>query len=62
MQLFSIGLDKLNMDGTRQMDDGGNPIPTYDNTDILLFVFVHGRAFKTKPGGETTSQSSSRVT
>jgi hypothetical protein len=38
MQLFSIGLDKLNMDGTRQMDDGGNPIPTYDNTDILSFA------------------------
>ncbi len=34
MQLFTIGLYKLNNDGTYQTDDQGNLIPTYDNTDI----------------------------
>ena len=30
LQLFSIGLDKLNPDGTPQLDEQGNRIPTYD--------------------------------
>ncbi len=34
MQLFSIGLYELNQDGSRVTDDEGNPIPTYDNSDI----------------------------
>lgn len=34
MQLFSIGLFELNIDGTHQVDAGGVPIPTYDNDDI----------------------------
>jgi uncharacterized protein (DUF1800 family) len=38
MQLFSIGLDMLNMDGTPQLDEDGNPIPTYDNSDIQSFA------------------------
>ena len=37
MQLFSIGLWKLNMDGTQQHDGAGQPIPTYDNDDIMDF-------------------------
>ncbi|MEM7272261.1 MAG: DUF1800 family protein [Actinomycetota bacterium] len=35
MQLFSIGLWELNPDGTRALDGGGNPIPTYDADDII---------------------------
>ncbi|MEM9562013.1 MAG: DUF1800 family protein [Actinomycetota bacterium] len=35
MQLFSIGLWELNADGTRRLDSGGNPIPTYDTDDII---------------------------
>ena len=38
MQLFSIGLVKLNMDGTPKLDKEGNEIPTYDNGDILSFA------------------------
>lgn len=38
MQLFSIGLDMLNMDGTSQLDEDGNPIPTYENSDIQSFA------------------------
>ncbi|MEI6283161.1 MAG: DUF1800 family protein, partial [Alphaproteobacteria bacterium] len=35
MQLMTIGLYKLNNDGSRQLDSGGNPIPTYSQDDIL---------------------------
>lgn len=34
LQLFSIGLVKLNLDGTPQLDAFGEPIPTYDQEDI----------------------------
>ena len=34
MQLFTIGLYMLNSDGTRQLDNESNFIPTYDNHDI----------------------------
>ena len=42
MQLFSIGLWELNMDGTRKLDVNGQPIPTYDSDDIeqLARVFT----------------------
>jgi uncharacterized protein (DUF1800 family) len=34
MQLFSIGLYQLNMDGTPVLDAQGQPIQTYDNDEI----------------------------
>jgi uncharacterized protein (DUF1800 family) len=34
MQLFTIGLYKLNPDGSPQLDAQGRPIPTYDQSDI----------------------------
>lgn len=34
MQLFTIGLVKLNMDGTPQLDLSGKPIPNYDQTAL----------------------------
>jgi uncharacterized protein (DUF1800 family) len=34
MQLFSIGLVELNVDGTPRLDANGRTIPTYDNTRI----------------------------
>jgi hypothetical protein len=37
MQLFSIGLWQLNMDGTQKLDARGEPLPTYDNTHIVSF-------------------------
>jgi uncharacterized protein (DUF1800 family) len=40
MQLFSIGLWKLNQDGTRQLDAQGQPIPTYNNSNITEFARV----------------------
>ncbi len=42
MQLFTIGLHELNMDGTQKLDGQGEPIPTYSNADIagLARVFT----------------------
>ncbi len=34
MQLFSIGLHELNVNGTEKLNQYGDPIPTYDNDDI----------------------------
>ncbi len=42
MQLFSLGLKKLNIDGTPILDSNGNPIPTYTQEDVnqLARVFT----------------------
>ena len=38
MQLFSIGLFELNVDGSLQLDGNGDPIPTYSNVEIREFA------------------------
>ncbi|MCU0470501.1 MAG: DUF1800 domain-containing protein [Arcicella sp.] len=40
MQLFSIGLYKLNLDGTEMKDANNKSIPTYTNTDIANLAKV----------------------
>ena len=40
LQLFSIGLHQLNMDGTEVLDIDNNPIPTYDQEVIEHFARV----------------------
>ena len=35
MQLFTIGLSQLNLDGSLQLDVNGQPIPTYTQNDIV---------------------------
>lgn len=35
MQLFTIGLEELNIDGTPRLDMKGKPVPTYSNQDIV---------------------------
>ena len=40
MQLMTIGLLKLNLDGTPVLDGAGNPIPTYAQTDITNLAAV----------------------
>ena len=40
MQLFSIGLFELNIDGTHKLDSNDNSIPTYDNNDIKEFAKI----------------------
>ncbi len=34
MQLFTIGLYQLNLDGSKKLGTDGQPLPTYDQTDI----------------------------
>jgi uncharacterized protein (DUF1800 family) len=46
MQLFSIGLYILRPDGSLQLTAAGDPIPTYDNSDITEFAKIFtGLAF-----------------
>ncbi len=40
MQLFSIGLYRLEPDGSFVLDGAGKPIPTYDNGDITQFARI----------------------
>ena len=40
MQLFTIGLYELNIDGTRKLDAAGDYIPTYDQTDIQEYAKI----------------------
>lgn len=40
MQLFSIGLVELNLDGTTRLDGNNQPIPTYDQSIIEGFAHV----------------------
>lgn len=40
MQLFSIGLYELNIDGTRKTDGSGNYIPTYGQDDIQEYAKI----------------------
>jgi len=41
MQLFSIGLVELNIDGTEKLDTQGQPIPTYNQEIIEGFAHVY---------------------
>lgn len=38
LQLFSLGVFKLNLDGTLQLDANGQPLPTYSNDEIKAFA------------------------
>jgi uncharacterized protein (DUF1800 family) len=40
LQLFSIGLNQLNSDGTPKRDGAGNPIPTYTQDTVREFAHV----------------------
>jgi uncharacterized protein (DUF1800 family) len=40
LQLFTIGTVRLNVDGTPQLDDAGQPIPTYTQTTVNDFARV----------------------
>ena len=51
MQLFSIGLFELNIDGSRQLDVNGRPIPTYSNVEIREFAKIFTGLSFGVPGG-----------
>ncbi len=40
MQLFTIGLHELNLDGTDRLDASGRPIETYGNADVMALAKV----------------------
>src|SRR5208282_5118991 len=55
MQLFTIGLDLLNSDGTLQLDVSGNPIPSYTQSQVQAFAAAYtGWTFATASGGVPT--------
>ena len=56
LQLFSIGTDTLNPDGTPQRDAQGNTIPTYTQSDVNEFTRVFtGWNFNTVIGAGITN-------
>ena len=51
MQLFTLGLNQLNLDGTAVLDGTGNPIPTYAQDDVMaLGRSLTGWTYPTQPG------------
>ncbi|HVF67724.1 MAG TPA: DUF1800 domain-containing protein [Pyrinomonadaceae bacterium] len=38
LQLFSVGVNQLNLDGTPVLDSQGNPVPTYTQTTVNEFT------------------------
>jgi uncharacterized protein (DUF1800 family) len=51
MQLFTLGLNQLNLDGTAQVDGSGNPLPTYTQNDVMsLGRSFTGWTYPTEPG------------
>lgn len=40
LQLFSVGVNELNLDGTPKLDSQGSPIPTYSQTTVNEFTRV----------------------
>ena len=55
MQLFTIGLNMLNDDGSLQLDANGNPIPTYTQAQVQEFAAAYtGWTYATASGGVPT--------
>ena len=51
MQLFTIGLNQLNQDGTLKLDANGNPIPTYTEAQVEAFARAYtGWTYATATG------------
>lgn len=56
MQLFSLGLNVLNPDGTVQTDGSGNPIPTYTELQVEAFARAYtGWTFANTDGSAPSS-------
>lgn len=63
MQLFSIGLVQLNLDGSIKLDAQNNPIPTYDQTTVkeLARVFTGWNMATIKDWWEWTESGASEI-
>ena len=56
MQLFSLGLDLLNQDGSLQLDANGNPIPVYTEAQVQAFARAYtGWTYASATGGSPTN-------
>ena len=63
MQLFSINLDELNIDGTPVLDAQGNKIQTYGQTEIAEFAKIftgYTYASAANPNGPATGKTNTR--
>lgn len=55
MQLFSIGVNKLNLDGSEQRDAKGQPIPAYDQGVVEGYAHLFtGWTYAPRPGATST--------
>jgi uncharacterized protein (DUF1800 family) len=55
MQLFSVGLVKLNMDGTAQVDSSGNAVPEFTEAQVQAFADTYtGWTYATSTGTAPT--------
>lgn len=63
MQLFTIGLVQLNLDGSVKLDEHSNPIPTYDQTTVkeLARVFTGWNMATIKNWWEWTESGASEI-
>jgi uncharacterized protein (DUF1800 family) len=60
MQLFTIGLNQLNMDGSPVVDSNGNPVPTYTQAIVTSTAkALTGWTYPTAPG--TTAKTNNPV-
>ncbi|MDH4481143.1 MAG: DUF1800 family protein [Rhodoferax sp.] len=57
MQLFSIGLQELNIDGTPRLNTRGEPIETYTNDDVMAMSKVFTGWSWAFPDNELTTQN-----
>jgi hypothetical protein len=58
MQLFTIGLNRLNIDGSNMLDGQGNPIPTYLQPDVVhMAAALTGWTYPTAPGATPQSNN-----
>ena len=55
MQLFNLGLNLLNPDGSQQLDGNGNPIPTFSEAQVQAFARAYTGWTFSNPDGSTPS-------
>jgi uncharacterized protein (DUF1800 family) len=58
LQLFSVGLVELNLDGTPRLNAGGQPIPAYTQSDVRQFaIALTGWTYPTAAGSQPGSNN-----
>ncbi|HKM68147.1 MAG TPA: DUF1800 family protein [Candidatus Acidoferrum sp.] len=58
MQLFTLGLNQLNPDGTPVLDTSGNPVPTYTQNDVMaLGLAFTGWTYPAMPGAASQTHN-----